>query len=65
MYGHLATRSETETLTKNVGKTKGYYKTGYTWNTYIIPGAPFFKATTWRWLTNSPLFTHLFTGALS
>ena len=66
MYGHLATRSETEKLTMNVGgKKNGYYKIADTWNTYTIPGAPVFKATTWRWLTNSPLFTHLFTGALS
>ena len=65
IYGHLATRSETEKLTKNVGETKGYYKIGDTRNTYTIPGAPVFKATTWKWFTNSPLFTHLFTGALS
>ena len=47
MYGHLATRSEAEKLTKNVGETKGYYKIGDTWNTYTISGAPVFKATTW------------------
>jgi len=48
MYGHLATRSETDKLRKNVGETNGYYKTGDTWNKYTIPGAPVFKATTWR-----------------